>query len=218
MLPDLDTDRLRLRELRPADAPRLAALHSDPAQWRLQAVEPADLTDAGGRMRQYLRHRGPHDGRRLFVYAAFARATGDLVGQASLQRRAPGVASLGLGVARDHWGAGYGTELAARLVAFGFGFARLHRIEADVAIDNAACRRVLEKIGMRCEGVARECIFAQGRWWTEAKFALLEHDTRLHAPTPGDATGGAPRSAARPPPPFTNRFATWPNVAFFAGY
>ena len=39
-----------------------------------------------------------------------------------------------------------------------------------------ASRRVAEKIGMKYEGTARDCIFAQGRWWTEAKYAILARD------------------------------------------
>jgi RimJ/RimL family protein N-acetyltransferase len=34
----------------------------------------------------------------------------------------------------------------------------------------------MEKIGMVREGVARDCIWAQGRWWTEAQYAMLESD------------------------------------------
>ncbi len=198
MLPFLSTARLHLRELRPSDAPLLAALQSHPAHWHNQAVEPVEMADTAHRMRMYLKHRGPHDRRRLFVFAAFANHTCDLVGQVSLQRTAPRVASFGIGLGQPHWGAGYGTELAARVIAFGFEFAGLHRIEADVAVDHLACRRVLEKAGMRCEGVARECIFAQGKWWTEAKYALLEHDARLHQPAPGDA---ATRLTLPPPYP-----------------
>src|SRR5262249_58642808 len=70
-------------------------------------------------------------------------------------------------------GRGLATEIALRLLAFGFNDLKLHRIEADVAVENAACIRVLEKIGMFREGVAHDCIFAQGRWWTEARYAML---------------------------------------------
>ena len=176
MLPELETERLHLRELRPSDAPQLNAVQNDEAQWRSQAVEPAELANTSYRIRQYLRNRGPHDMRRLLVFVAARKDTGDLVGQASLSRSAPRVASLGFGIGRLHWRNGFGTELAARIIEFGFGFGCLHRIEADVSIDNLACIRVLEKIGMRREGIARECIWAQGKWWTEAKYALLEHE------------------------------------------
>ena len=101
---------------------------------------------------------------------------GALIGSVSLARSHPGIASLGLSVAASHGGRGYGTELARRIQEFGFSDVRLNRIAADVAVDNHPCLRVMEKIGMRREGVARECIFAQGRWWTEAKFAMLASD------------------------------------------
>lgn len=96
-----------------------------------------------------------------------------MIGSVSLARSQPGIASLGLSVASAHGGRGYGTELADRILAFGFGDISLHRIAADVAVENAACIRVMEKIGMQREGVARDCIFAQGRWWTEATYAML---------------------------------------------
>jgi RimJ/RimL family protein N-acetyltransferase len=99
-----------------------------------------------------------------------------VIGTASLQRSERAIASLGLGVAATHGGLGFGTEMARRLLAFGFAELALNRIAADVSVCNHACMRVMEKIGMRREGVARECIFAQGRWWTEAKYAVLRSD------------------------------------------
>ena len=66
--------------------------------------------------------------------------------------------------------------MAGRLLAYGFGDIGVHRIAADVAVSNTPCIKVLEKLGMTREGVARDCIFAQGKWWTEAKYAILESD------------------------------------------
>ena len=66
--------------------------------------------------------------------------------------------------------------MVRRLVDFGFGDLRFHRIAADVAIENHACIRLLEKVGLRFEGVSRDRIRAQGRWWTEARYAILASD------------------------------------------
>lgn len=165
-----------LRELSPADEQALHALKSCPAQWRHQAVEPAELSDSATRIANYLKYRGSGADRRLFVYLARRRANGEVVGTVSLQRSERAIASLGLAVATAQWGRGFGTELARRLLAFGFAELALNRIAADVSVDNHPCMRVMEKIGMRREGVARECIFAQGRWWTEAKYAVLRSD------------------------------------------
>jgi [ribosomal protein S5]-alanine N-acetyltransferase len=196
MLRELETERLTLREMRPADAPALQVWQSNPTQWRQQAIEPEEFADAGARIARYLEHRGAGAQRRLFVYVAILKSTGAIVGTAGLSRSGPGVASLGvaslgvaslgvaslgvaslgLSVAASHASRGYGTEIAERLLAFGFEDLRLDRISADVAIENLACIRVLEKASMVREGVARDCIWAQGRWWTEAQYVMRSED------------------------------------------
>lgn len=176
MLPDLETRRMTLSELTPEDALAMQAWQNSPMQWRRMAVEPAEFTDAAARIANYLKYRGEGADRRLFVYAGRLKHDGELIGSVSLARSHPAIASLGLSVAATHGGRGYGTELARRMLAFGFDALRLNRISADVSIDNHPCLRLMEKIGMQHEGVSRECIFAQGRWWTEARFAMLASD------------------------------------------
>jgi RimJ/RimL family protein N-acetyltransferase len=176
MLPPLETTHLTLRELAPEDAPALQEWQNSPTQWRHMAVEPAEFSDAAVRIANYQKYRGDGVSRRLFVYAAQLKSDGALIGSVSLARSDSAIATLGLSIAGTHFGHGYGTELAQRILAFGFGEIQFHRITADVAIDNHACARVMEKIGMQREGVLRVCIFAQGRWWTEAKYAMLATD------------------------------------------
>jgi [ribosomal protein S5]-alanine N-acetyltransferase len=177
MLPDLETARLTLRELAPEDAAAIeAAWQNSPTQWRYQAVEPVEFTNVPERIANYLKYRGDGERRRIYDYVARHKSDGSLIGGVSLGRSHPAIASIGLRVVPSHGGRGYGAELARRMLAFGFGDLRLNRIEADVALENKPCIRVLEKIGMHREGVARECIFAQGRWWTEAQYAMLASD------------------------------------------
>jgi [ribosomal protein S5]-alanine N-acetyltransferase len=176
MLAELETERLLLRELAPADALALQAFQNCPTQWRRQAVEPGELADSETRVANYLKFRGSGAERRLFVYIARRKMDRTVIGTVSLARSHPSIASLGLGVAAAHGGLGFGTEMARRLLAFGFGELALNRIAADVAVENRPCIRVMGKLGMRREGVMRDCIFAQGRWWTEAKYALLRSD------------------------------------------
>lgn len=177
MLPELETERLILRELAPEDAPAIeAAWQNSPTQWRYQAVEPEEFTNVPERIANYLKYRGEGERRRIYDYVARLKSDGSLIGGVSFGRSHPAIASLGLRVVPSHGGRGYGTELAQAMLGFGFGEIRLNRIEADVALENEPCIRVLEKIGMRREGVLRECVFAQGRWWTEAKYAMIASD------------------------------------------
>ncbi|MBO5306177.1 MAG: GNAT family N-acetyltransferase, partial [Clostridia bacterium] len=48
---------------------------------------------------------------------------------------------------------GIATEALARVMEFGFERLGLHRIEAKYMLGNEASRRVMEKVGMRFEGV-----------------------------------------------------------------
>ena len=177
MLPDLETARLTLRELSPQDAPAIqAAWQNSPTQWLYQAVEPEEFTDVPQRIANYLKYRGDGERRRIYDYVARLKSDGSLIGGVSLGRSHPAIASIGLRVVPSHSSRGYGTELARRMLAFGFGALRLNRITANVALENHPCIRVLGKTGMQREGVARECIFAQGRWWTEAQYAMLVSD------------------------------------------
>ena len=75
-----------------------------------------------------------------------------------------------------YWGRGYATEVARALVQFGFDTLHLHRIEAGAATENIASVRVLEKIGMTCEGIGRKVLPTPGGWKDNYRYAILEND------------------------------------------
>jgi len=54
---------------------------------------------------------------------------------------------------RDYWNRGYATEGSMASLRYGFGEAGLERIVALAFPENAASRRVMEKLGMSFEGV-----------------------------------------------------------------
>ncbi len=61
---------------------------------------------------------------------------------------------LGFRLGKAYWGKGYATEAARAWVSYGFEELGLDRIVAVAHPDNAACQRVLEKVGMRFERTA----------------------------------------------------------------
>jgi ribosomal-protein-alanine N-acetyltransferase len=176
MLPQLETPRMLLREVALDDGPALQAFQSRPDYATRQAMEPEEFADGTLRVSRYLQYRGEGEQRRLFAYVAMLRGDHRVIGQVSLSRPAPGIGSFGVGIDEAHAGHGLATEMALRMLAYGFEELKLHRIEADVALENDACIRLLERIGMVREDVLRDCIRAQGRWWTEAKYAMLEDE------------------------------------------
>ena len=71
---------------------------------------------------------------------------------------------LGYVLARDQWGHGYATEVARRLIVFGFNELGLRRITATCHPDNFASARVLEKAGMHFEKTLRDDLGVRGGW------------------------------------------------------
>lgn len=62
-------------------------------------------------------------------------------------------AESGYWLAEYHWNNGYITEAVKAVIAFGFEQLNLKRIFATHFVDNNASGRVLEKAGMKKEGV-----------------------------------------------------------------
>ena len=67
-------------------------------------------------------------------------------------------ALLGYVLCREAWGRGVATEAARTIVNLAFEHLGVWRVWATCATQNAASRRVLEKVGMRHEGVLQRWI------------------------------------------------------------
>ena len=110
------------------------------------------------------RHRSLDDATAFLKYAAQAVASGrelqwalarrdddTLVGAAGVRLQGHRV-ELGYVIAQPHWGRGYATEAATRIVEWAFDNPGVVRVWAYCHVDNAASARVLEKAGMVREG------------------------------------------------------------------
>ena len=87
--------------------------------------------------------------------------SGRLVGSTGLDLETREQASTGYVLARDAWGLGYATELASEMVRLA-DVAGLHRLYALCHPANRASARVLEKAGLRFEGILpRHAAFPQ---------------------------------------------------------
>ena len=63
---------------------------------------------------------------------------------------------LGYWLLPGYWGRGIATECVGAVLEHAFGAMGLHRVGADVDVDNHASRRLLERLGFRLEGVRRD--------------------------------------------------------------
>jgi ribosomal-protein-alanine N-acetyltransferase len=79
---------------------------------------------------------------------------------------------VGYWVASDVTGGGVATAATALAVDHCLGPVGLHRVEATVRPENAASRRVLEKLGFRQEGLHERYLDVAGSWRDHLVYAL----------------------------------------------
>jgi aminoglycoside 6'-N-acetyltransferase len=72
--------------------------------------------------------------------------------------------NIGITLAPEHRGKGYGSEAQQLLAAYLFATYAVMRVEAATDITNAAEQRALEKAGFMREGVVRKAQWRAGSW------------------------------------------------------
>lgn len=175
-LPVLETERLILRPLRMRDAQDIYAYASDPEVARYVLWEPhTSLADT----RSYIRcMRGLYRRGLPSCWAAELRESGRVIGTIgfmwySAQNHS---AEIGYSFARKEWNRGYATEALQAILASVFTSLSVNRIEAQHDVRNPASGRVMEKCGMKKEGVLRQRILNKNEYIDVALWSVLRTD------------------------------------------
>ena len=145
----LSTARLRLRDLRPSDAPFVLALMNEPAfiefigDRNVHTVVEAARYISGG---PWTRPGAPGGG----LNAVERLDTGELIGICGLLKRdtLPDPDS-GFAFLRAHWSKGYAFEAATAVRDYARDVLKLPRLLAITSPDNTASRRLLERLGLQ---------------------------------------------------------------------
>ena len=170
----LTTERLVLRAYRAADWRALHRFNAKPAFIRYLPIEPQTPATTKAYIQDCLAD-GARVPRRRFMLAVALGDTDTVIGgvRIEIMSIANRTAALGYSIDPAHWGHGFATEAARRLLAFGFDDLGLNRIEATGHPDNPASIRVLRKLGMRREGYLRQHLRVRDRWLDGLLYAML---------------------------------------------
>jgi len=161
---DLVGERIILRELEEGDLDSVHEYASDPEVTRFTHWGPNSLKATKNHMIEVLRYQREPD-RMKYDLAIEHIGDGKLIGKCSLfiEDRDKALGSIGYVLNKDYWGKGYVTEAAKLILKFGFEKLNLKKIIGRCDIDNIASCRVLEKIGMKKEGVLPNFKKAKGK-------------------------------------------------------
>jgi len=149
-MPEIETDRLLLRQFTLEDLDALAELFADPEVIKyLGSGEPVSREETETALRSIIAHWERHGFGR---WAAIYKPTGVFIGYGGL-RSFHGEPELVYLLGRPYWRRGLATEMALACLKFGFEELMFERIIAMAKTPNVRSHRVLEKTGMRFERV-----------------------------------------------------------------
>ncbi len=164
-------DPLRLRPVDEDDLPLLYRLTGDPEAtgeyawfgWR----------DPGEFRRPWMENRLLGDDGGMLIVAKGSESLGLMNWHKHRIGRVAHYWEVGIALAPEARGQGYGTQAHRLLVAYLFAHTVVNRIQATTEAGNVAEQRTLEKAGFTREGVLRGIGFRDGRWVDGVLYSIL---------------------------------------------
>lgn len=177
---ELGTARLVVRRFRPADVPTFAAYRSDPEVARYQSWDVPFSEEQAERFVDGLSEDDPDTPGSWFQFAVAEAAGGAHVGDVAAYVDAddPRQARVGVTLAADVQGRGYGTEALTALLDYLLVDRSKHRVTADCDARNVASARLLARVGMRREAHHLRSSWSKGEWTDEYVYAVLADEWR----------------------------------------
>jgi ribosomal-protein-alanine N-acetyltransferase len=171
------TTRLTIRPFTAGDATDLHEYLSNPAIYRYEPGEPIDFDSA---VELAERRAAATD-----FWAIELRDSSKMIGHLYFKQVEPAELrtwELGYIVNPKYQGEGYATEATAALLRKAFKEKHIHRVFAHCNPENPASWKVLERVGLRREGLLRKNIFfrrgpdGEELWTDTYEYAILEEE------------------------------------------
>lgn len=177
--PDLETDRLLLRRFTMKDAKDMYEYTSDPAvskyvTWNTHQTINDSLGFIQFTLDKYKKDEAGDWGIVLKENNKFIGSCGFVwVDKTNLSGH------IGYVLSRKYWNKGIMSEAVKILLKFGFNEMNLYRIEAFHKLPNEASGKVMQKVGMKYEGILRSRLFSKEQLWDVKLYAITKEDRQI---------------------------------------
>lgn len=179
--PNLDTERLHLRQIRPEDAEALFAIRSDPQVTEPYGLEPyQSLANAQTRVQKT---QALYEQQKGLLWCITLKGSEAMIGSCSLFHfdHDAACAEIGYELNRTYWRQGITAETISAILDYSFHELNLHRVDANVGADNISSRNLLIKLGFVHEGTLRQHYITRGQYEDQLCFGLLRDEWLTHA-------------------------------------
>lgn len=171
---------VKLRLVRMRDAKVLERLITSNREWLRpwEATNPVgpNSFDLRSMIRGLLRQMDDHQGLPFVI-----EIDGQIVGQLNVANMLYGSVSsavIGYWIVPEVAGRGVAPTSVALAIDYLFNVVGLHRVEIDIRPENLASLRVVEKLGLRYEGLKERYIHINGAWRDHFVFAITHEEVR----------------------------------------
>lgn len=172
-MPTLTTERLLLRPFALEDGAQVRELAGTMAVADTTLTIPHPYPEGGAEI-WIGTHAAAFEAGKGVTFAVVSRQSAGLIGSCSLVINAAHQhAEMGYWIGQPFWGQGYCTEAARAVVRYGFIGLGLHRVHAYHLARNPASGRVMQKIGMTCEGMRRQHVRKWDRFEDCVEYGVL---------------------------------------------
>ncbi len=175
-MPTLGTERLLLRPMKVSDCFDMYDYAKRQSVTRYLTWSPHyDIEYTKEYLQYIVNHYRLGD---FYDWAVVLRDEGRMIGTCGFTRFhfQNDAAEVGYVLNPDYHGKGYATEAVRAVLSFGFENLHLHRIEAKYIVGNDASRKVMEKCGMKFEGVRRGEMLIKGAYRDIGVCAVLKEE------------------------------------------
>ncbi len=175
-IPDLSTERLLLRKIRLNDAPDMFEYSKDPEVTRYLLWDPHPNVEHTRNYIDYLQDRY-RDGK-YYDWAVILKSSGKMIGTCGFSSILPEHRSAEVGYVLNpaFRGQGIAGEALSAVLDFAFRKMALNRVEAKCVAENASSERVMQKVGMTFEGVARSALLVKGEFKNIKIYSMLRSE------------------------------------------
>ncbi|TCZ80883.1 N-acetyltransferase [Paenibacillus albiflavus] len=160
----ITTNRLILRLFQQSDAEAVAKLCNNYNLYKstLYLPYPYAIEDALTWME---RHLDNFNANRSYEFAVTDKESGKLYGAIALSNNQNfNNGEIAYWIGEEYWGNGYATEAAEAIVQFAFDEKLYHKVFARYFSSNPASGRVIEKLGMKKEGILIDHVKKENRY------------------------------------------------------
>lgn len=172
--PEIETERLNLRQLVPEDAEAILRIFGDPEVTRYYDLDTYDSVDQALDLIDFFAESFEVE---RSIRWGIARKDDDIViGTCGFVWLREHRGEIGYDLARSEWRQGIMYEALDAILDFGFDQLGLNRIEALVMTDNAASAALLHSLGFTQEGLLRQHDFFKGAFHDMRLFSILRSD------------------------------------------